>query len=332
MFATWVATAGVVLVSALSVGTANATTALMINGTGNGNPTLFTNPEQQGYTGFTLDEMKSVLSGYFVDNDLVAVETPEQFWRFFPPDTLGQSVSRGATDLDAAIKATAGDKVVYGVSQGALVIAGEQEYLLANADDPMTPAKGTLSFVVEGNPVRPNGGLLTRFPWLASIPLIGLGPTAAPTETPYDTIDVAVQYDAAADFPQYPLNLVADLNAIIGFTYLHPNYTATSTQQHPDLSTLSPVAVVPNHAGGTTTYYLVPTPDLPLLKPLRDLGVPEPIADRLNTALTPVVEAGYDRDRDQVGVTTPAQLIPRDHPKPLLRAIADKSPGGAARL
>jgi hypothetical protein len=213
-------------------------TALMVDGTGNGNPTLFTNPQAEGYTGFTPAEMSSVLDGYFANDTRVAVSTPEQFWPFFPPDTLSASVAQGAQDLDAAITSTPGQKVVFGVSQSALIVNEEKQQLLT---DPNAPPPSQLSFVVEGNPARPNGGLFTRFPWLSSIPFVGIGPTTASPDSPYDTIDVAAQYDMAADFPKYPLNVVADVNAVMGFFSLHPNYTSLSTQQHPNLSTLTPV-------------------------------------------------------------------------------------------
>ena len=39
------------------------------------------------------------------------------------------------------------------------------------------------------------------------------------------------QYDGVADAPQYPLNVISDLNAFMGYFYLHGNYpTLTPTQ------------------------------------------------------------------------------------------------------
>jgi hypothetical protein len=35
----------------------------------------------------------------------------------------------------------------------------------------------------------------------------------------------AGEYDGFADFPQYPLNVLADLNAIAGLLYVHPPYS-----------------------------------------------------------------------------------------------------------
>ena len=67
----------------------------------------------------------------------------------------------------------------------------------------------------------PNGGILARFPGLY-IPILDFsfnGPE--PTDTPFDTVVITRQYDFYADFPLYPLNLVADLNAFLGFCYVH---------------------------------------------------------------------------------------------------------------
>ncbi len=58
-----------------------------------------------------------------------------------------------------------------------------------------------------------------------------------------------------------------------------------------------------------TTFYFIPTTDLPLLDPLRSLGVPEPVLNIFQPALQVLVEAGYDRSIP-FGDPTPAELIP----------------------
>ena len=67
----------------------------------------------------------------------------------------------------------------------------------------------------------PNGGFFARFPGLY-IPILDLsfnGP--APTDTQFDTVEITRQYDFMADFPLYPLNGIALLNAVLGFFYVH---------------------------------------------------------------------------------------------------------------
>ena len=51
-----------------------------------------------------------------------------------------------------------------------------------------------------------------------------------------------------------------------------------------------------NAAGGTTTTYLVPTAELPILLPPREQGVPEEMIALLNSALKPIVDIGYTRN------------------------------------
>ena len=72
------------------------------------------------------------------------------------------------------------------------------------------PTAPHIDFVLGGDPNVPNGGLFARFPGLY-IPILDFslnGPE--PTDTPFDTVIFARQYDGIADFPLYPLNLVAD--------------------------------------------------------------------------------------------------------------------------
>ena len=70
--------------------------------------------------------------------------------------------------------------------------------------------------------ICPTAALLARFPGLY-IPILDLsfnGP--APTDTPFDTVEITRQYDGFADFPLYPLNVISLLNAVLGAVYVHP--------------------------------------------------------------------------------------------------------------
>ena len=101
------------------------------------------------------------------------------------------------------------------------------------------------------------------------------------------------------------------------------------------------ITSVTNSAGGTTTYVLVPTPTLPLLTPLQQIGVPSSVIAKLNAVLKPVVDVGYNRSASQVGVTTPAQLSPsraairsvaRSVGGSRTRSAASQSPGSRGRV
>ena len=48
-----------------------------------------------------------------------------------------------------------------------------------------------------------------------------------------------------------------------------------------------------NALGGVTTTYIVPTPDLPMLRPLKGFGVPQPVIDALTSVLKPIIDSAY---------------------------------------
>ncbi len=148
------------------------------------------------------------------------------------------------------------------------------------------PSAEELSFVLVANPNRPNGGILARFGGLF-IPILGVSFDGATPDDEYQTIDVAREYDLIADFPKYPLNLLADVNALLGYFYLHPNYGSSVVNLN-DPSTFQ------SHTSGNTTYYLVHTEHLPLLQPLRDIGVPAPVLDLVEPTLRVLIDLAYD--------------------------------------
>ena len=57
------------------------------------------------------------------------------------------------------------------------------------------------------------------------------------------------------------------------------------------------ISTTTNSRSGTTTTYLVPTPELPLTQPLRTV-LPDRTVDRFDEVLRPVVDAGYSRHDD----------------------------------
>jgi hypothetical protein len=216
--------------------------------------------------------------------------------------TLNQSVLQGVTDLERAMAARGNDDlVIYGYSQSAL-IANREKRKLAEQYPKGTKAPD-IDFVLGGDENLPNGGLFARFPGLY-IPIFDWsfnGP--APTDTQFDTVEITHQYDFMADFPLYPLNLVADLNALLGFPYVHLYPFDVSLASDP--STSPPIKT----QYGDTTYYFFETQDLPLFAPLRSLGVPEAVIDVVEPFFRVLVELGYDRSIPP-GEPTRARLIP----------------------
>lgn len=184
--------------------------------------------------------------------------------------------------------------VVEGISQSAVVASREKNHLIAN------PVSGrSVSFILVYNLNRPNGGLFERFAG-AYVPGLGITfsgatPTNSPRSDPMPTIDIARQYDGWTDFPTNPANLLADLNAVFGIALVH----------NTPLATADPPLLQGYYQD--STYYLRPSPTLPLLLPLAAIpGIGRPLALSLDPPLRVLVEAGYDRTVNP-GKPTPAQ-------------------------
>ncbi|ORV64412.1 hypothetical protein AWC07_14360 [Mycobacterium gastri] len=244
------------------------------------------------------------------------------------------SVARGVAILHEAItqQIAAGNHVtVFGYSQSATISSLEMQALAALG--PNAPTPDQLSFVLFGNPNNPNGGLFSRFSGLF-VPSIGLTFGDATPADLYPTTVYTVEYDGIADFPRYPLNLLADLNALAGIYYLHGTIPSLTPEQ------LSGAIQLPTDGATMTTYYLVQTPDLPLLYPLRSIPlIGNPLADLLQPNLTTLVNLGYGDPRygystTPANVPTPFGLFPDVSPLTVLdllvagthQGIADATP------
>jgi PE-PPE domain len=230
-----------------------------------------------------------------------------------PYDT---SVAQGVSILNGAIGgqlADGNDVTVFGYSQSSTISSLEMEDIV-NGSAGINPAPDQLNFVLTGDPNNPNGGLLERFDFPPgsnpSIPSLGMTFDGATPVTEYPTDIYTAEYDAIGDFPRYPIDLLSDLNAILGFVFVHTQY--------PDLTNLSSAVEVPTSAGydGATTYYMIPTDDLPLLDPLRSIPViGNPLSDLLQPDLQVLVNLGYgDPDygwvNEDANVPTPMGLFP----------------------
>lgn len=241
------------------------------------------------------------------DPELVEYAWPDQpLWKLTGlfDLTLDRSVAAGVVNLEEAMGGSDGHLIIYGYSQGAAVAEAEKRKLAAQYPDAESNPPD-IDFVLHAPPSVPNGGLFARVPGL-HIPILGAtttGPT--PDDTQFDTVIIARQYDFFADFPMYPINVVADLNAILGALYIHGwPYEVSLAEDHPMLY---------QGTHGDTTYYIFRTEDLPLFGPLRQLGVPEELIDVVEPVAREVVELGYDRDIPP-WQPTPFRLVPELDP------------------
>jgi hypothetical protein len=225
------------------------------------------------------------------------------WWKFSGlTDRLAdQSVDDGVTDLEAEMAKHPGEPlIINGYSQSAAVAIAEKERLAEQY--PEGTEAPDIDFVLGGDPRVPNGGLWARFPGLPSV-ILGTFAGPEPTDTQFDTTVIIRQYDAMADFPLYPLNVVAGANAVLGFFFVHAYGFDVSLAPDPEKSGAIHTTT------GDTDYYFFPTDDLPLFTPLRLAGVPEPVIDVVEPVTQWAVELGYDRSIPP-GEPTPARLIP----------------------
>ena len=251
----------------------------------------------------------------------LGVFTPEQFWPVTPTLgnlTFGQSVAQGVPLLNAAITANVSpghNAIAFGYSQSAAIATEEIRALMAAG----SPDTSQLSFVLVGNPNNPTGGLLERFPGFY-VPFLDVAFNGAtPPNSPYPTTVYTQQYDGFANFPQYPLNIVSDVNAIMGASTVHSDYPLLTATQIAD-------AVPLPTNGGTTAYYMIPTQNLPLLQPIRNIPLlGPPIADLLQPDLRVMVDLGYSDygpGLSYANVPTPAGLFSLPNPLTVVPDLA----------
>ncbi|GAS91957.1 PE-PPE, C-terminal domain protein, precursor [Mycolicibacterium brisbanense] len=252
--------------------TAQATTTLYVPGTS-------PSPQQAGTV--SLAWMGPAVTQFA--STAYQIGYPASLYPFEGTIALDPSVAQGVTALDAAIRAVPpGEPIqVIGVSQGDVVLSVEEQALLANP-----PANTDITFVRLADPTSPTG-IMGRD---AGLQLPGITFVAAP-QTPYNTVIINRQYDGIADWPANQLNILADVNAILGAVYLHNqvNYGV-------DLSTIpaSDITTTTNSMGGTTTTYLIPyTGLLPILRPLQSLGVNEQLLEAVQVPLKRMIDSAY---------------------------------------
>lgn len=200
--------------------------------------------------------------------------SPDPSHLFGVPGEFGP-ISLGADSLDATLRANGADAhhpiLVFAYSQGAQVAGFWLRNLSADADSYAPPA--TTSFLLVGDPENTYGPW-----WLPKVP----------TTTPYHVTEFWKEYDGWADWPSDP-NPLAVANAIAGMMFIHPTAYFSMNPDDPNDITWT---------DGNMTYVMAPTADLPLLDPLRWLGLTS-VADELNAQWKPIVDSAYTRPSTQ---------------------------------
>ncbi len=229
------------------------------------------------------------------------------------PSTLDESTSIALNGLMDRLSTTpAGEPVhVVGMSQGAIPVDKARFELAKNADN------ADYQFMMIGNPLRPNGGFLARFP-KGTVPFIGMTfGRDEPADSGFKTTDIATEYDFFSDFPKYG-NPVSLLNTVAAGFFVHvlPGYFTAN----------------PNDPGrveekvGATTYSLLPSDVLPILFPAHAVASMvgmQRFVDFLDPILRVFVDMGYDRTQPLSEVSYFEPITPWDKVQEALKQIPE---------
>ena len=237
--------------------------------------------------------------------------------------TFNTSVAQGLATLNNAIlqQFAAGNHVdVFGYSQSSTLSSLVMSRLAAEH----VPSNA-VSFILVGDPNNPNGGFLERFVG-GSIPSLGVTASGATPSSLYPTAIYTLEYDGFADFPRYPIDFLSDLNAYAGILFNHTAYANLTPQQISGATDLGTY--------GDTTYYMIPTNNLPLLDPLRWIPFGNPLADLIQPDLKVLVDLGYGSTTEGYSpgppnVPTPFGLYPTNvSPANVVTALIQGVPQG----
>ena len=276
------ATVGTVVIAAAP---ADAATAFTVKGTQTDHPAPY--PEQ-------------LLPKVFANDSVTRID--------YPAKILGMDASIAVATagivnaVQNAFQEGMAQVVVAGFSQGAVAVAHAKQALMSL---PSRPSPANLSFVTIGDPSGP-GGILGVLPF--RVPVLDLSPITAP-DTPYDSVVVNGEYDGWADFPDRLWNVVSLANAVLGIAYVHGRYETVPGGLDISGIPASNITTTINSLGGRTTRYLLPTDHLPLLQPLRDIGIAESIVAAIEKPLRAVVDAGYARNDARSAATAPRPAV-----------------------
>jgi hypothetical protein len=245
---------------------------------------------------------------------------------------LSSSVGQGMAILESTIAANAGagdTSTVFGYSQSSTIAS----YVMQQLDPNGTPEPDSgLNFLLIGDPSAPNGGLLERFAGFQtladqgtanstslplSLPSLGVNFDSVTPADDYVTSVYSLEYDGFADFPQYPINFLSDLNAFLGIEEIHGTYLNGGVDgSGPTAEQIANAILLPGSAadGATdslTNYYMIEQ-----TAPLVSL-LPTSLQELLGPDLTVLINLGYGSltqgwSTGPADVATPFGLWPTD--------------------
>jgi hypothetical protein len=257
------------------------------------------------------------------------------------------SVGQGMSILESTIAADTanGDSsTIFGYSQSATIASLVMHQLDPNGVDESGVA-GAPQFLLIGDPSAPNGGLLERFngfetttgttvPDQLNLPSLGVAFDGATPADDYTTSIYSLEYDGFTDFPRYPLNFLADLNAFLGIEQIHGTYLTDFTPQEiANDAFLLPGSESLGYATDTNYYMIDQTAPLVSL-------LPKSLQDLLGPDLTYLINLGYGdgsvgysaTDLDPASQDTPFGLAPDVSLSTMLSTLATDTQQGITAL
>ncbi len=242
--------------------------------------------------------MSQLLGGALQGQQRVSVNWPAEHAPSSGGLSLGESIAVGIDNLDAELNAALSrlsgpdEKVtVVGLSAGSLVV---NEVLRDLVNDPNAPGKDQVTFIVVADSSRQD--VIDKAKYNSQYDY-----TYQPApEVKYDVSVVVAEFDGTHDFPDRWWHFTAVLNSIAGAIVGHIPVMFADLSDVPATN----IEVDVNSKGGTTTTYLVPAEELPLVKLF-------PFLKSSEASLRKSVEKGYSRyDNKPSGVQAAALAAP----------------------
>lgn len=253
----------------------------------------------------TAKKIETLVGGSFNDGRTIdPIHTPQEFAPFTGSLTLDESAMLGRDNVVAwAVDEVDQDVALMGISQGAVVLSLAIARWNNDLDSAPSPDQVDL-IVLLANPMRPNGGALSRFPGLSIFGINFYGPTE---QSQYQVVDSAYAYDLFANAPLYLNNPLSLFNAFAGIAF---PYDGGNSLHGTDPDWTDPDLDVRTEVYGNTTYHTIIPKNLPMLEPLRAVGLGA-FADVIQPLLKVWVDAGYYKNDPAAspGVFMPAQLF-----------------------
>ncbi|MGV0627048.1 PE-PPE domain-containing protein [Mycolicibacter minnesotensis] len=192
-------------------------------------------------------------------------------------DAIERQIAGGGVNADNPV-------YVFGYSQSSAMSSMTMEQLNHRG----VPAQD-VHFVLLGNSANPNGGLLQLLNFWGGNLTFGNGMTLGhPTPDHFTTDVYTMEYDGYADFPRYPLNLLATVNAILGMLSVHVGYFGL------DAEDIANAVALETTGDSLTNYHMIRAESLPLVDLLRVYPVwGNPLAELLEPSLRILVNLGY---------------------------------------